>query len=216
MIPGHFSWRGQKEKALVKAALQERLGLEKAPDKPLFSIISRLTGQKGLDLVLAIIDEFMQLDVQFVVLGVGDSKYEDKFRSMGEFMPWKFASCLYFDEPLSHIIYAGSDFMLVPSLFEPCGLTQITAMRYGCLPIVRETGGLKDSVKPYNKYDGSGTGFTFANYNAHELLFTMKDAVALYYSDKPAMKKLVRQAMREDFSWNASASRYLELYKELL
>ena len=203
-------------KIQAKMELQKKLGLQVNPDKPIFSIISRLTDQKGLDLVLAIIDEFMQMDVQFVVLGVGESKYEDKFRSMGEFMPDKFAACLYFDEPLSHQIYAASDFMLVPSLFEPCGLTQIIAMRYGTLPIVRETGGLKDTVRPYNKFDGSGTGFTFANYNAHELLFTMKDANDLYYNDKNAFCRLVSQAMNTDFSWDVSAKKYLELYKELI
>lgn len=216
MIPYHFTSDDILGKAQVKEVLQQRLGLEVSPEKPIFSIISRLTDQKGLDLVLAIIDEFMQLDVQFVVLGIGEYKYENKFRSMAEFMPHKFAAALYFDEPLSRMIYAGSDFMLVPSLFEPCGLTQITAMRYGSLPIVRETGGLKDSVQPYNKYDGSGTGFTFANYNAHELLFTMKHANDLFYNDKAAISQLVKQAMEADFSWNASALKYLQLYRELL
>ena len=203
-------------KALCKETLQKKLGLAVEPDKPIFSIISRLTDQKGLDLVFAIIDEFMEADVQFIVLGVGEQQYEDKFRALSEANPEKFASCLYFDEPLSHQIYAGSDFILVPSLFEPCGLTQIIAMRYGSLPIVRETGGLKDTVQPYNKYDGTGTGFSFANYNAHELLFTMKDACDLYYNNKPAYTKLVSQAFDQDFSWNVSANKYLELYRSLI
>ncbi len=216
MIPFHFSADDFSARVQNKEALQSRLGLEVSADKPIFAIISRLTDQKGLDLVLAIIDEFMFMDVQFVVLGVGEKKYEDKFRSMAAFMPHKFAAALYFDESLSRLIYAGSDFMLVPSLFEPCGLTQITAMRYGSLPIVRETGGLKDTVQPYNMYDGSGTGFTFANYNAHELLFTMKHANDLFYNDKEAINGLIDHAMHEDFSWNASAARYLQLYKEFL
>ena len=219
-LPAHYSIDDPEhifpEKGKVKAALQERLGLEVNPDKPIYAIISRLTDQKGLDLVLGIIDEFMQLDVQFVVLGVGEHKYEEKFRQMGEFMPSKFAAALYFDEGLSRMIYAGADFILVPSLFEPCGLTQITAMRYGSLPIVRETGGLKDSVIPYNRFDGSGTGFSFANYNAHELLFKMKDALDLYTNDRVAFNQLILQAMAVDYSWNASAAKYAELYKELI
>lgn len=203
-------------KLKAKAALRERLGLENSESAPIFSIISRLTDQKGLDLVIAIIDEFMNEDVQFIVLGVGDQKYEDKFREMAWRYPGRFSSCQFFDEPLSHMIYAGSDFILVPSLFEPCGLTQIIAMRYGALPIVRETGGLKDTVQPYNKYDGSGTGFTFANYNAHELLFTMKDANGLFHDNKDAFAALVSHALNQDFSWDVSAQKYLDLYRELL
>lgn len=203
-------------KLKAKAALQQRLGLEVTPDKPIYSIISRLTDQKGLDLVVAIIDEFMEEDVQFIVLGVGEQRYEDKFREIAGRFPGRASSCQFFDESLSHMIYAGSDFVLVPSLFEPCGLTQIIAMRYGALPIVRETGGLKDTVIPYNKYDGSGTGFTFANYNAHELLFTMKEANTLFHDNKEAFTGLVARAMEQDFSWDVSAAEYLELYRELI
>lgn len=214
-LPAHYSVRTwQKGKPSVKEALQKRLGLEVSAGKPLFSIISRLTDQKGLDLVLAIIDEFMQEDVQFAVLGVGERRYEDKFKELAAAMPEKFAAAIYFDEPLSRMIYAGSDFMLVPSLFEPCGLTQITAMRYGTIPIVRETGGLKDSVRPY---DGKkGVGFTFPNYNAHELLFKMKDAEYIYYNDKEALCGLIERAMKKDFSWKTSAKKYLALYSELV
>lgn len=203
-------------KLRAKEALQQRLGLATDPNKPIYSIISRLTDQKGLDLVIAIIDEFLQEDVQLIVLGVGEHKYEEKFRSLAGMMPDRVSSCQFFDEPLSHMIYAGSDFVLVPSLFEPCGLTQIIAMRYGALPIVRETGGLKDTVIPYNKFDGTGTGFTFANYNAHELLFTMKEANSIFHENKEAFAGLVAHALEQDFSWDVSAQKYLDLYRELI
>jgi starch synthase len=179
-------------------------------------IISRLTEQKGLDLVLWILGELMSQDVQLAVLGVGDQKYEDSLRSMAAYMPKKVSLSLTFSEPLSHKFYASADMILVPSLFEPCGLTQMIAMRYGTLPVVRETGGLKDSVIPYNKLTGEGNGFSFANYNAHELLFTLKDAINLYYDNPEAWNKLVENAVNSNFSWSTSAEKYAKLYGELL
>ena len=149
-----------------------------------------------------------------MILGVGDAKYEEAFRYYAGRNPGKMAACLYFDEPLSRRIYAGADALLVPSRFEPCGLTQMMAMRYGTLPIVRETGGLKDTVEPYNQYEGTGTGFSFANFNAHELLSTIDMSLAAY-ADKKVWKQLCENAMSKDFSWHASAKEYRKLYKEL-
>lgn len=198
-----------------KKALQEELGLAVCPSVPLYAIISRLTEQKGLDLVTYILPELEKRDLQLVILGVGDAKYEEAFRYYADRNPGKFSAKLYFDEPLSRRIYAGADALLVPSRFEPCGLTQMMAMRYGTLPVVRETGGLKDSVEPYNQYEGTGTGFSFANFNAHELLSAI-DLSLSAYKDKKAWKKLCENAMNKDFSWHAAAKEYRKLYKELL
>ena len=204
---------GKTENKLV---LQKELGLPERADVPMIGVISRLTDQKGFDLVNYIMNEVMQLDVQVVVLGVGEAQYENSFRYFQETYPEKMSANILFSNPLSHKIYASSDMILVPSLFEPCGLSQIIAMRYGTLPVVRETGGLKDTVIAYNKYTGEGTGFSFANYNAHELLFTIQEAVALYYEDKEAWDKLVQNAFAADFSWKMSARQYKALYRELI
>ena len=195
--------------------MQAELGLPQRADVPMLALISRLTDQKGLDLLVFILRELLEQELQLVILGVGDEKYEQAFRNAAAAVPDKMAAVLTFSEPLSHRLYAAADMVLVPSLFEPCGLTQMIAMSYGALPIVRETGGLKDSVVPYNCETGAGTGFSFANYNAHELLFTVKNAVALY-RDKPAVwQALMRQAMAQNFSWTASAEKYMDLYKGL-
>lgn len=215
-LPAHFSEKSVWRRRLCKEQLQRELGLAEAPGTPLLVLVSRLTDQKGLDLLLFILSELMNEDVQFAVLGVGDDKYEAAFRDYAVQMPQKFAARLAFDEALSHRFYGGADLVLVPSKFEPCGLTQMMAMRYGALPLVRETGGLKDSVVPYNQYTGEGTGFSFANYNAHELLFTIKHALDLYRDNRPAWDRLVLNAMAQDFSWAASAEKYMALYRELL
>ena len=199
-----------------KLALQRELGLPEREDVPMIGIISRLTDQKGFDLVNYIMYEVMQMDVQVVVLGVGEAQYEHSFRYFQSEYPEKMSANILFSNPLSHKIYASSDMILVPSLFEPCGLSQIIAMNYGTLPIVRETGGLKDTVTPYNMYTGEGTGFSFANYNAHELLFTIQEAVALYNEDRPAWDKLVQNAFAADFSWKMSAREYKALYRKLI
>ena len=206
----------QQNKAKNKLQLQASLGLAQRADVPMLALISRLTDQKGLDLLVFILHELMEQDIQLVILGVGDDKYEQAFRAAAQSMPDKMAAVLTFSEPLSHRIYAAADMVLVPSLFEPCGLTQMIAMSYGALPIVRETGGLKDSVIPFNKETGEGTGFSFANYNAHELLFTAKRAVELYTEKPDVWHSLVCNAMAQDFSWNASAEKYMALYRSVL
>lgn len=199
-------------KKLCKLKLQEMMGLEQREDVPLFAMVTRMTEQKGFELVEFMLDELMQYnDMQFVMLGTGDKEYEDFMR--GAETRYKGRLCAYigYNEELSHKVYAGADFLLMPSRFEPCGLSQMIAMRYGTLPIVRETGGLKDSVMPYNKFTGEGTGFSFADFNAHE----MKDAILLAidcFSKPEVMKGLVRSAMEADFSFNKSAEEYARLY----
>ena len=216
LIYAPFDKDNLEGKTLNKLALQKELGLPERSDVPMIGVISRLTDQKGFDLVNYIMNEVMQLDVQVVVLGVGEEQYEESFKYFQSTYPDKMSANILFSNPLSHKIYASSDMILVPSLFEPCGLSQIIAMSYGTLPIVRETGGLKDTVTPYNKYTGEGTGFSFANYNAHELLFTIQEAVDLYYNDKEAWDGLVQNAFAADFSWKMSAREYKALYRKLI
>jgi starch synthase len=203
-------------KAQNKKCLQAELGLEETDRLPLAVIISRLTEQKGLDLVTAVLDELAGIPVQLAVLGVGDKKYEDAFTLGASKHHGRIAAHLVFDEHLSRKFYAGADLILIPSLFEPCGLTQMIAMRYGTLPVVRETGGLKDSVTPYNEFTGEGNGFGFMNFNAHELLDAVRRAATLYRDDKTAWEQLMQSAMSADFSWNASAEKYMALYRGLL
>ncbi|MBP5304370.1 MAG: glycosyltransferase, partial [Lachnospiraceae bacterium] len=216
LIPANYTMTKMEGKKECKKALQKELGLSVKSDVPVFIMIGRLTEQKGMDLLDCIMDELMQLPIELVVLGTGDKKYEDMLLYYQEKYKGKLSANIRFDNALSHRMYAGADALLMPSLFEPCGLSQIIAMRYGTLPIVRETGGLKDSVISYNKYDGSGTGFSFANYNAHELLFLIKDVLGVYYDNKKAWNKLIHQAMKEDFSWTKSAVNYVNMYKNLL
>ena len=206
----------RKGKSANKAALQKQLGLKQDPDVPLIVMISRLTEQKGLDLVLGILEELLREDLQLAVLGVGDEKYESAFRHYQSIMPDKVRACMTFDLAMSSRFYAGADLLLMPSRFEPCGLSQMIAMRYGTIPVVRETGGLKDSVIPYNRYEDTGDGFGFANYNAHELLYAVKQGVELYRESRSSWDALVKRAMRKDFSWKRSAKQYIELYEELL
>lgn len=199
-----------------KEFLQEKLGLPVNSEIPMIAVISRLTEQKGLDLLLRILDELLFEDIQLVILGIGDKKYENAFRAAEYSHNNRMRALLYFDENFSHLVYSAADIVLVPSLFEPCGLSQMIAMRYGSLPVVRETGGLRDSVSPYNVYTGEGTGFSFSNYNAHELLFTIKNALRIYWDDHESWEKLMQQAMSRDFSWSASAKEYMSLYSKLL
>ncbi len=198
-----------------KEQLQADLGLEVNADIPLFVVVSRLTEQKGFDLVTQIMPQIAQRRMQLAVLGVGQPEYEECFRwYAGEYRD-KVAACITFDEPLSHRLYACGDVLMMPSRFEPCGLSQMMAMRYGCLPLVRETGGLKDSVMPYNAITGEGTGFTFANYSAQELMDTVDRALTVWYENRQAWDRMVVTAMKSDFSWKASAKQYRQLYKEL-
>ena len=175
------------------------------PNAMLIGIVSRLTDQKGLDLIAEVMEQIVDDNTQFVVIGTGDERYENMFRHYD----WKYhdrvSAQIYYSEPLSHKIYAACDAFLMPSLFEPCGLSQLMSLRYGTLPIVRETGGLKDTVVPYNEYEGTGNGFSFRNYNAHEMLATVRNAERIYYDKKREWNKMVDRAMAADFSWNNSA-----------
>lgn len=202
-------------KALCKKAIQEELGLEVRDDRPLMVMVTRLTRQKGMDLVMYCLERILDGGVQVAVLGTGDADYEDALRWYQSVYPGQMAARIEFDPALSQRMYAGADMFLMPSLFEPCGLSQMIAMRYGTLPIVRETGGLRDTVTPYNQYTGEGTGFSFAHFNGEEMGDTVFRAARLFW-DKPSVwKKLVFQAMSCDFSWTASAARYLDLYLSL-
>ncbi len=203
----------RKEKYKNKTALQQELGLEVSKDKFMLGIVSRLTDQKGLDLVQYVMDELCSNDdIELVVLGTGDERYENMFR----YFDWKYnnrvSANIYYSEDLSHKIYAACDAFLMPSLFEPCGLSQLMALRYGTVPIVRETGGLKDTVEAYNEYESKGTGFSFMNYNAHEMLNTIRYAKSVYYNRKREWNKIIDRAMTADFSWNNSAAKYAEMY----
>jgi len=202
-------------KYINKKKLQQELGLEIKADVPLVSLISRLVDQKGLDLVKHMLWELMDLGIQFVVLGTGEKQYEDFFIYAQSQFPGRVSANIKYDGVLAQRIYAASDMYLMPSLYEPCGLSQLFAMRYGAVPVVRETGGLKDTVKPYNVFTKEGTGFTFANYNAHE----MKDAVARaieIYRNRDEWENLVKRCMNQDFSWQNSAKEYKNLYEEML
>lgn len=202
----------RKAKEANKLALQEELGLVKDESKFVISIISRLTDQKGLDLVRNVLDQICDEFTQFIVVGTGDDQYENLFKHY----QWKYkgrvSANIFFSEPFAHKVYASSDAVLVPSRFEPCGLTQLIGMRYGTLPIVRETGGLKDTVSPYNEYENTGTGFSFAHYNAGELINTINYAKKVYFEDRKAWDDMVRRAMTADYSWTTSARKYEELY----
>ncbi|MDQ0915566.1 glycogen synthase GlgA [Paenibacillus sp. V4I5] len=199
-----------------KLALQERLGLPVNGDVPMIALVTRLVQQKGLDLIQHVISEILALDIQLVVLGTGDYGYEQMFRYAAQTHPHKVSAQIYFDESLAHQIYAASDLFLMPSQFEPCGIGQLIALRYRSVPIVRETGGLKDTVQPYNEFTGEGTGFTFSNYNAHDMLHIIRRAVFFYKNDREAWLKIQQNMKRGDFSWKKSAQQYIALYKEMV
>lgn len=202
----------RKEKGKNKKALQAELGLGVDEKKFMLGIVSRLTDQKGMDLIQCVMDELCSDDLQLVILGTGEEQYENMFRHFD----WKYhdrvSAQIYYSEKMSHRVYAACDGFLMPSLFEPCGLSQLMSLRYGTVPIVRETGGLKDTVEPYNEYEGKGTGFSFANYNAHEMLGSVRYAKNIYYSKRREWNKLIDRAMAKDYSWWASAAKYQELY----
>ncbi|MCR4922554.1 MAG: glycogen synthase GlgA [Lachnospiraceae bacterium] len=206
----------RKEKLKNKKALQQQLGLEVNEKKMMIGIVSRLTDQKGFDLIAYIMDELCQMDLQVVVLGTGEERYENMFRHFDWKYNNKVSANIYYSEELSHKIYASCDAFLMPSLFEPCGLSQLMALRYGTVPIVRETGGLKDTVEPYNEYESTGTGFSFVNYNAHEMLNTIRYAFDVYVNRRREWNKIIDRAMAADFSWNVSARKYQEMYDWLL
>lgn len=215
LVPVAYDATTLDEKAKDKASLQVELGLNQDPTRPLVVMIGRLTNQKGLGLVRYAMDGLMRRSVQIAILGTGDRDQEEAFRYFSRKYPGQMAAVLKFDNALSHRMYAGGDILLMPSEFEPCGLSQMIAMRYGTLPVVRKTGGLRDSVVPYNKYTGEGTGFSFENMNADEMADTLLGACEIFWTDKQAWRKLQLQAMATDFSWDRAAHEYLDLYFDL-
>ena len=211
-IAANYTVEDRSGKAVCKAKLQEELGLEVREDRPLMVMVTRLTRQKGMDLVMYALDRILAGGVQVAVLGTGDRDYEDGLRYFQDKYPGTMAARIEFDPALSQRMYAAADMFLMPSKFEPCGLSQIIAMRYGTLPIVRETGGLKDTVIPYNEFTGEGTGFSFSNFNGDEMGDAVFRAARLFWDNRDVWNQLVTQAMSQDFSWTRSADKYLDLY----
>jgi starch synthase len=205
-----------KGKAACKTALQQAVGLEENPGIPLIACVSRLVGHKGFSMVTDALHEIMGMDVQMVVLGTGDWQYEEAFRHAQGQYPGRFAAQLTYSAPLSNMIYAGADLFLMPSVSEPCGLSQMVAMRFGTIPVVRETGGLRDTVTPYNKFEGTGRGFTFSNINAGDMTWVLREAVDLFRTNEKAWRGLQKEGMSADFSWKNSAQQYLDIYNRVL
>ena len=205
----------RKEKVKNKVALQKELGLKEDPKVMMIGIVSRLTDQKGFDLIAHVMDELCQDPIQIVVLGTGDEKYENMFRHFAWKYPEKVAANIFYSDALSKKIYGSCEAFLMTSLFDPCGLSQLMSLRFGTLPIVRETGGLKDTVEAYDEYEKTGTGFSFTNYNAHEMMNTVRYAEQIYYDKKRDWNKMIERAMAADFSWESSAKQYEELYRNI-
>lgn len=216
LIPHHFSVEDLSGKAANKLALQKRLGLAENPDVPIIGMVSRLTDQKGFQLIEQKLDELLKKDVQVILLGTGETQFENSFRFFEDVYHDKMRACILFDIELAQLIYAGSDMFLMPSAFEPCGLSQMMSMRYGTLPIVHETGGLVDTVQPYNRFTGEGTGFSFSPFDATTMMSVINLALDVYYNNQEDWQKLVEQAMSRDFSWEGPAQDYIQLYEELL
>lgn len=215
LIFKNYNYKDLGGKTKNKTLLQKELGLPQKENTPMIGIVSRLTNQKGCDLIINIIDRLLQNDVQVVILGTGDYLYEETFKNLQYRYPDKISANIRFDNALAHKIYAASDMFLMPSLFEPCGLGQLIALRYGTIPVVRETGGLRDTINPYNQYNGAGNGFGFRNYNSNELMATIEYALDLYHN-KEHWNRIVRQAMESNNSWEKSAKEYKKLYDEVL
>ena len=207
-----YNDRQLQGKKACKAALQRMAGLREAPHVPVVACVSRLVQHKGFDLVVDALHSIMDMDVQMVVLGTGSWNYEEAFRNAAKQYPGRFSAQIMYSDAFSTAIYGGADLFLMPSVAEPCGLSQMIAMRYGTLPVVRETGGLKDSVIPWNAGTGEGTGFTFANIDKNDLLCVLHQAVTLYHDDPKAWQTLQKNAMTADFSWDRSAGDYREIY----
>lgn len=211
----HFDAAHLEGKRESKRALQKECGLVQR-DVPLVGMIARLSSQKGLDLVERVLGDMMRIDLQIVFLGKGEQRYVDLLNWANWRYPKRIHARIELDEGLAHRIYAGSDMFLMPSQFEPCGLSQMIALRYGSVPVVRETGGLKDTIVPYNLYTDEGNGFSFANYNAHEMLFTLERATRYWYEDKPMWKRMMLRGMADKFSWDKPAKEYLALYRSII
>ena len=215
VLPAHYSVRNLRGKATCKKALQQELGLQVQSDVPVISMVSRLVGHKGMDLVCQGLGGIMATGCQFVVLGTGDRGYEDFFRWKAGQYPGRVSAQILYAEDLSRRVYAAADLFLMPSRSEPCGLSQMIAMRYGAVPIVRETGGLKDTVHAYEAWNGAGNGFSFTNYNAGDMCYVIGEAVDLYHQKPEAYKALRKRGMAEDFSWARSAKKYREIYDSI-
>ncbi|MDO4493145.1 MAG: glycogen synthase GlgA [Clostridia bacterium] len=215
-IAQNYSTRTRRKKVANKLALQREMGLPEREDVAVIGFCSRFASQKGLDLIECVLRDILRMDVQMVFLGSGDGHFTNVIEWAHLQWPEKLACYIGFNEPLSHRIYAGCDLFLMPSKFEPCGLSQLISLRYGTIPVVRETGGLRDSIRPYNQYTDEGNGFSFANYNAHEMLFTLERAVRYYQEDKEMWDRLMARAMKCNFGWSSSAAKYRALYKNLL
>ncbi|HPS82499.1 MAG TPA: glycogen synthase, partial [Candidatus Limiplasma sp.] len=211
-----FSIADMSGKAENKRRLQEDLGLEVNPEIPLIAMVGRLTNQKGLDLVDCVLGDIMAENVQMAVLGMGDARYTNLFSWAEGQYKGHLAARFAMDHALAHRLYAGADFFLMPSLFEPCGLSQLISMRYGTIPIVRETGGLRDTVLSYNEYTKDGNGFTFLNYNAHDMLTVIQRALHYYHNDREILVTMQKRGMEADFSWTHSANDYVAIYEKLL
>lgn len=199
-----------------KKKLREELGLPNVMGAPIVGLVSRLYDQKGLDLVFCVMNEILREDLQLVVLGTGEKNYEDMFRYFASEYPEKLSAVIGFDNALAHKIYASADMFLMPSRFEPCGLSQIISMKYGTLPIVREVGGLKDTVQSYNEITKNGNGFSFSQYNANDMLYTLRRALCFFYDKEDDYKRIVLNAMNANFSWENSANKYMKIYNELI
>ena len=214
-IAVNYSAADMAGKQADKAELQKLMGLRQEPYVPIVGIVSRLVSHKGLDLVCEVLHDMMELPLQMVILGKGDRKYEEFFQWAAQQYSGRMAVRLDYNEELSMAIYAGADLFLMPSKSEPCGLSQMIAMRYGTVPIVRETGGLKDTVLPYNKFEGTGRGFTFSDINAGDMLWVIREAVDLYHNNKEAWRGLQKEGMTADFSWDHSAQEYIDIYQRI-
>jgi starch synthase len=215
LIIARYSRKDISAKAKCKVALQQAFHLPVDEDAMVVCIVSRLTEQKGLDLIVGVLNDMMRLPIQLIVLGHGDKRYQDIFSWAQWRYQGKVSVCFSYNEKYAHMMYAGADLYLMPSRFEPCGISQLIALRYGTVPLVRETGGLKDTITPYNKYTDEGTGFSFANYNAHEMLVTLQQAIK-YFHDKKLWARLATRGMHKDFGWHVSARQYARLYKEIM
>lgn len=215
MLVQNYSADDIEGKAICKKTMQKELGLQERPDVPVIAIISRLVGHKGLELFERVMRDIAEMDIQLIVLGTGDPRFEGMFRALAYLYPDKISVNLRFSVSLASKIYAASDFLLMPSKSEPCGLAQMIAMRYGTLPIVHATGGLKDTVEPVNPYEKTGQGFTFRSYNAHDMLDAIRRAVDFYH-DKPGMKVIMENDMTHDFSWHVGAEEYMKLYQSMI
>ena len=211
----NYNAKTLEDKQKNKTELQKRLGLP-VRDVPLVAIVSRLVDAKGMDLLGRVLNEILAVDdMQMAIMGVGEERYEHLFQLAAWLHPDKISASIFFDEKLAHWIYAGADLLLMPSLFEPCGISQLIAMRYGTIPLVRETGGLKDTVQPYNQYTGNGNGFSFTNFNAHDMMYTLRMAMAVYRENRKVWTKIMQNAMVADYSWRRSARQYQLLYGKL-